>query len=129
MTKYINLKKVVSGYSIVIGLSIFGMWAMFWITGNIPELETEPLRAGSHLIAELTTAGLLIFGGITLIRKWKYALNLFQVSMGMLIYTLIQSPGYFAEQDEFAFVGMFSVLLIITGVLLVWSIKVPEDFR
>jgi len=43
--------------------------------------------------------------------------------MGMLIYTLIQSPGYFSEQGEFAFVVMFAIFFLIALTLLVWSFR------
>jgi hypothetical protein len=33
------------------------------------------------------------------------------LALGMLSYTLIQSPGYFAQQQVWALVGMFAVLL------------------
>jgi len=82
-----------------------------------------------HIAAEFVTAVLLIVGGVALLKSWKYGINLFQVSMGMLIYTLIQSPGYFAEQGEFAFVVMFAIFLLIAGTLLVWSLKKPEELK
>ena len=123
------MTKIASAYSIFVGLSIFGLWTMLWILGEIPELETEPIRIGMHLVAEFVTAVLLIVGGVALLKSWKYGINLFQVSMGMLIYTLIQSPGYFAEQGEFAFVVMFAIFLLIAGTLLVWSLKKPEELK
>jgi len=129
MVNKLNIKNIASAYSIFIGLSMFGMWSMFWITGNIPELETEPIRIVMHLAAEFVTAVLLIVGGIALLRGWRYGINLFQVSMGMLIYTLIQSPGYFAEQGEFVFVVMFAIFFLIAFMLLVWSFKKLEKLK
>jgi len=128
MVKKMNMKKIASAYSIFIGLSMFGMWTMFWILGEIPELETEPIRIVMHLAAEFATAVLLIVGGIALLRSWKYGINLFQFSMGMLIYTLIQSPGYFAEQGEFVFVLMFAVFLLVAVFFVAISVRSPESF-
>jgi len=122
-----KIRKIAAAYSLLMGLSMFGMWTMFWIVGEIPELETEPIRIGMHLAAEFVTAVLLIAGGIALLKSWKHSINLFQFSMGMLIYTLIQSPGYFAEQGELAFVAMFTIFLLIAGILLIWSFKNPEE--
>jgi len=31
----------------------------------------------------------------------------------MLLYTLIVSPGYFAQKGQWAFVGMFAVILVL----------------
>ena len=127
MAQKMKIRKITAVYSLLMGLSMFGMWTMFWIVGEIPELETEPIRIGMHLAAEFVTAVLLIAGGIALLKSWKHSINLFQFSMGMLIYTLIQSPGYFAEQGELAFVAMFTIFLLIAGILLIWSFKNPEE--
>ncbi|GAI87843.1 unnamed protein product, partial [marine sediment metagenome] len=35
------------------------------------------------------------------------------LSMGMLIYTLIVSPGYYIQSGDFIFVAMFAVYIII----------------
>ncbi len=35
------------------------------------------------------------------------------VSLGMLFYTVIVSPGYFAQQGVWALVAMFAVLLVL----------------
>lgn len=35
------------------------------------------------------------------------------VGIGMLFYTVIVSPGYYAEKGEWPFVGMFAVILIL----------------
>jgi len=127
MAQKMKIRKITAVYSLLMGLSMFGMWTMFWIVGEIPELETEPIRIGMHLAAEFVTAVLLIVGGIALLKSWKHSINLFQFSMGMLIYTLIQSPGYFAEQGELAFVAMFAIFLLIAGILLIGSFKNPEE--
>ena len=40
------------------------------------------------------------------------------VSVGMLLYTVIVSPGYFAHKREWPMVGMFAVLLVLALVSL-----------
>ena len=39
--------------------------------------------------------------------------------MGMLLYTVIVSPGYFAEKGQWAFVGMFAVIVLLALVSIV----------
>lgn len=123
-----NVKKYASIYSIFIGISMIGMWIMFYVNEQIPELNSEPIRIGMHLTAEFTTAVLLIGSGIGFLKNWSKAIYIFQFSMGMLIYTLIQSPGYFAQQGEISFVGMFAMFISLTLVSLIYSIKNPKDF-
>ena len=66
---------------------------MFLFTGNVPELQTEPIWIAFHLAGEFTTAALLIAGGCGLLtlRTWGY--HVFLLALGMLLYTIIVSPG------------------------------------
>lgn len=36
-----RLRKLAAGYSIFVGISMIGMWAMFYFTGRIPEFNTN----------------------------------------------------------------------------------------
>ncbi len=65
-----------------------------------------------HLAAEAATALLLIVAGVGLLREVAWAPSLYLVAGGMLLYTLIVSPGYFAQRGEWAPVAMFAVLLV-----------------
>ncbi|MFW5927713.1 MAG: hypothetical protein ACOCSL_00825 [Thermoplasmatota archaeon] len=123
-----NIKKYTSIYYIFIGIPMIGMWIMFYINGQIPELNSEPVRIGMHLTAEFTTALMLILSGIALLKNWSKAIYIFQFSMGMLIYTLIQSPGYFAQQGEISFVCMFAIFILLALIFLIYSIKNPRNF-
>ncbi|MCG7844336.1 MAG: hypothetical protein MIO90_02765 [Methanomassiliicoccales archaeon] len=38
---------------------------------------------------------------------------------GLLTYTLIVSPGYYVTREETAFVGMFSVFLVLDLIILI----------
>ncbi len=70
-----------------------------------------------HLIGEGTTAILLILGGIGLIKKTKWPLHIHLISMGMLIYTVIVSPGYYLDLGQIYIPILFAVLLIFTVIL------------
>jgi len=123
-----NIKKYASIYSLFIGISMIVMWTMFYINGQILELSSEPIRIGMHLTAEFTTAVMLIIGGIGLLNDWSKAIDIYQFSMGMLIYTLIQSPGYFAQQGDFSFVGMFGIFMLLALIFLIYSFKNRDEF-
>ena len=105
-------RKVIAIYSIAMGLCMISMWTMFYLTGGIPELNTEPFRIAMHLIAEYSTAIGLIIGGYGLIKSKRWGYNLYLLSTGALIYTLIQSPGYYLQQGNIGFVIMFAVFII-----------------
>ena len=101
-------------YCIAVGALMGIQWLFFLATGSVPELETEPLAIGLHLVAELATAVALILAGIGLLRRASRALPVTLLALGMLLYTVINSAGYFAEQGVWVMVGMFGVLLILT---------------
>ena len=105
-------------FAIVVGLGMIGQWLFFYIKKQIPELVTEPVRIKFHLVAEFVTALVLITAGFGLLLGSSWAVNLFLVACGMLLYTVIVSPGYFAQKGQWGFVGMFAVILLLTIICL-----------
>jgi len=116
-----EIRKIVSVYSLLVGIMMAVMWSVFALTDQIPELETSPKEIAFHLAAEFLTAFALIAGGLGLVlrRSWGFYLNL--VALGMLAYTVVVSPGYYAQTGDYAFVGMFAVLMALTLVFIVVS--------
>ena len=76
---------------------MIGMWTASYIAKQIPELESEPIRIKFHLAAEFATATLLIIAGFALFLGQEWATFIYLIAMGMLFYTVIVSPGYFAQ--------------------------------
>ena len=105
-------------YAIVVGLLMFAQWAFFLITRQVPELKTERVRVLFHIAAEFLTAAVLIISGVGLLRQQSWAAVIYPVAMGMLIYTIIVSSGYFAQKRVWPIVGMFAVLLVLTAISL-----------
>lgn len=98
-------------FSTLVGLLMVGQWVFFLASGDVPELQTEPIALYFHLAAELATAVCLVAGGLALLggKPWARGLGLF--AAGMLAYTTIVSPGYFAQLGQWPLVGMFLLLL------------------
>jgi hypothetical protein len=65
-----------------------------------------------HLAAELVTAALLVVGGAVLIARGTKGVAL--AGLGMLLYTVISSPGYFIARRQRAPAAMFAVLAVLT---------------
>ena len=103
-------------FAILVGLGMIGQWAVSYFSKQIPELETEPIRIGFHLAAEMTTALVLVVGGGGLLARATCGRPVFLIGMGMLFYTAIVSPGYFAQRGEWTWLGMFTVILLL-GIL------------
>lgn len=56
--------KFAGWYGIVVGFLMVGQWLFFLATGQVPELQTEPVRIAFHLAGEFLTALGLIVSGI-----------------------------------------------------------------
>lgn len=123
------LRKLTSIYSIFIGVSMISMWTIFYFTGAIPELATEPARIIMHMIAEYSTAIGLIVGGGGLLKNKGWGFSIYLLSTGALIYTLIQSPGYYLQLGEISFVIMFAVFLTLAVALLISTMKHGKENR
>jgi hypothetical protein len=108
-------------FAITVGFGMIGQWLASYKEGKIPELKTEPIRIGFHIVAEMTTAMILLLSGIFLLIGAAVGQTLFLVAVGMLFYTCIVSPGYFAQQGNWAWLIMFSTLIVmgIIGIILI----------
>jgi hypothetical protein len=111
------MKTVIPVYSITMGVAMIAMWSFFWVTGAIPDMLTKPWEITMHLTAEFTTAALLIISGTGLLlgALWAQRVNVF--ASGMLVYTLIQSPGYYLQRNALIFVAMLAVCFVLTVAL------------
>jgi peptidoglycan/LPS O-acetylase OafA/YrhL len=121
--------KYTAWYLLVVGMLMFTQWAFFLLTGQVPELQTEPYRIAFHLAGEFLAAIVLILAGMGLLRGWRPARNLSLVALGMLFYTAIVSPGYFAQQGQWGLVAMFVMLLGLGVVGLRALVKEPTIFQ
>jgi len=97
-------------YAVAVGTLMIGQWIFLLATRQVPELKTGPASIALHLAAEFSTAVMLICGGFALLAKRPWGRQVFPVAMGMLLYTLIASPGYFAQRRAWAAVVMFAAL-------------------
>ncbi len=113
-------------YGMTVGVLMFGQWGFFLAAGQVPELQTEPIRLSFHLAAEFATAAFLLAGGIGLLlgKPWSRPVSLF--AAGMLAYTVVVSPGYFAQQGQFPLVGMFALLLVLDVVNVLLLLRSKE---
>ena len=100
-------------YALVVGTLMVAQWVFFIVTGQVPELQTEPLRITFHLVAEGMTAALLILAGTGLLRRLQWSRSLALVAFGSLVYTTVVSPGYFAQLGQWPLVAMFAALLVL----------------
>jgi len=113
-------------YALIVGALMIVQWAFFLATGQVPELQSEPYRIAFHLVGEAVTAIALIGAGIGLLRRRPWGRSVALIAYGLLVYTMIVSPGYFAQSGDWLFVGMFTLLLAMAGVAIVRLVRTSE---
>jgi len=101
-------------FTIVIGLSMITYWSIALAFKQVPEIKDEPIRITFHIVAEITTAVMLIISGICLLMDVGNSIHIFLLSTGMLLYTLITSPGYFAQLKKYSMVIIFTIILTLS---------------
>lgn len=114
---------LISGiYAIVIGIGIIGLWTMLLLTNQVPELRTEPIAIKFHITAELIMGILSLFSGIFLLIGFLWAPLIFILAMGLVIYAVINSAGYYGQKKQWSFVIMFGIILIASLSLVIVNI-------
>jgi peptidoglycan/LPS O-acetylase OafA/YrhL len=118
----LSAKSAVSIYSLFIGIFMFVFWSALVITNQILPQEI-PYAISFHLAGEFITAALLIVSGVGLLRNICWAKILSPFALGMLLYTVVVSPGYYAQQGNTPMVAMFAVLIALTIMALIGAFK------
>ncbi len=117
------MKKAAGIFAVILGSSMLGQWNMFYLSGNIPELKTEPVYFAFHITLEVITALILIAAGIGLLKEWKWGKNLFLIGMGMVFYAMVNAAGYFAQQGKVMFIVVFAALVVAGAVITVGLLR------
>ena len=115
----LSASNLVGIYSVLIGLMMIGMWVSLLLTKQVPELKPAsyaPRLIAYHIVAELLTAIVLIISGVGLFLVSDWAKILSAISLGMLLYSVINSPGKYAHENNLPMVAMFTIITILTVV-------------
>jgi hypothetical protein len=71
----------------------------------------------------------LIIGGFGLFTNRGWGFHVFLISMGMLLYTVIVSAGYYGQLGDMIMVGMFTLFQILTVLLIGLSFYKWKEFK
>ena len=117
-----SASNVIAVYSILIGLFMIGYW-VFALSTNLVPPEEKPWAITFHVIAEFSTAILLIISGVGLWFSSAWARMFSALALGLLLYIAIYSPGYFAQKNNLPMVAMFIVLIVLTVAAIITLLK------
>ena len=116
-------------FAMIVGAGMIFQWAMSYLTKQIPELKTEPIRIWFHIAAEMITAVCLLVSGIAILNAAAWGLTLYLIALGMLFYTAIVSPGYFAQQGKWGWLMMFTGIILLGMLSLVFMLYISDGYR
>jgi hypothetical protein len=91
-------------FAVVVGLLMADQSTLTVLRREVPWPEAGyaadrgPIEMRFHWAAEFATALALVAGGLGLLAGWTWVLPVYLVATSMLIYTVINSPGCFAQQ-------------------------------
>ena len=113
---FLSADGLVSFYSILVGISIIGFWIFFIGAKRLSKLGLvqERIEIGYHVVAEILTAVFLVAAGIGSVYSSSWGRNLSLIALGMLLYSVINSPGPYAARKNAPMIVMFSVLSVLT---------------
>ncbi len=101
-------------YGILVGIVILAQWTFFLGTAQVPELESAPFEFISQLAAEFMTSMVIIASGIGVLQDKQWARRAYLLASGMVIYSVVDSAGYFIQLGKWPLAIMFVVLLVLT---------------
>lgn len=107
------MKRIRAIFAIFVGLSVISLWIMLISTGQVPEFSTAPVEILLHIAAEGIMSVVLLIAGIMLLKNRQQAMKVFLIGDGMLLYSVINSSGYYLQRGEPAMPIMFLVLMLI----------------
>ena len=105
----------VGWFEIAVGIAITAIWVRLLATDEVLELEARDTEMRFHIGVELLTAFLLMTSGIALLLDSGRGTTTFSaLAVGALLYTTINSAGYYAQHRRWGAVAGFAVLLLAT---------------
>jgi hypothetical protein len=122
-----KFRKTIATYSIIVGIAMIGVWIVQLLTGQALELQTAPIEIAMAIVADWLTAIVLIVAGVGLFstRNWAHKLYLF--ALGMLVYSMLISAGYFGQLENTMFVALFAILFILCAFFVATNVFQKRD--
>lgn len=117
----ISKENIIVTYCILTGISILAFWGINIATNQVPELEQGTKEIYFHLAAEFLTATLLIISGIGTRTQKRWGKPLTKISLGMLLYAVINAAGLYADQNNSTITITF-IIIIVSTILVITTI-------
>jgi hypothetical protein len=101
--------KRIAWFQLVMGAGILGIWPVLLLAGEVPEVAAGQRDIWFHIAAEAVAGALLLAGGWRLLRRDDAGARLLSAfALGGLLYTGVNSAGYYAELGEWIPMAMLT---------------------
>lgn len=114
------IRKVVSYYSIFIGVAVISMWTMILLKQEIPEGRTE---MSYHLFSEFLMAAVCVLSGVLWLSERRAGKTLNTLGLGMVMYSVLNAAGYYGERDNVPMMVMFSIIFVLTTFAVILNLR------
>ena len=122
-----KLRRTAAIYAIILGIAMIGMWIMLLVTGQDPELQTElktiPIAIRMAITSDFLTAAVLLIGGLGLIANRDWAVKVFLLSMGFLLYSVVNAAGLYGQRGDLAFTSMFAAIFVLAVIFTTFTFQ------
>jgi len=107
--------KAIGIYSMILGAAVLVMWLMILSRETIGEGDTE---MAFHLVSEFLMASLCVGSGIFLAKGVNKGAMANLAGHSMVVYSVLNAAGYYAERGQGIMVPVFLVLLVLSASIL-----------
>ncbi|HSL81709.1 MAG TPA: hypothetical protein VLF66_02980 [Thermoanaerobaculia bacterium] len=103
--------------SMVIGAGMLGFWSITLAAGRVPEISGGSREIWFHVAAEVGTAGMLLSGAVATLADPEAAAGaaVSCLGLGMLLYSITVSPGYYVDRREWPMVAMLAGVWVLAA--------------
>lgn len=128
LMKYKKSLRITAYFMLITGSVNLLMWLFLILSGQVDNLESQPVAFSFHWISEFATALLLIVAGIHTLKSNTAALNLVFLALGFLLMA-IGGAFYFYLRAFVLPMFLFTTLLTMaTIVFIIVSYRGPANF-
>ncbi len=99
------------------------MWGAYFATGTMMGIKPAAAGLSFHIAAEFATAAVMIAGGAGVLKGKGWGRDFYFLGIGMLLYALINSPGYYLSGRAALILAMFGGTLVLALIFAVLGLK------
>lgn len=122
-----TLEKIAGLYSLLAGGAMVPVWITYFVTGAVMGASPAETGLSFHIAAEFATAAVMVAGGIGLLTQKPWAVNVYMLGMGMMIYALVNSPGLYSGSGAGLLHAVFAGSFLATVVFTVIGLKLGSE--